>query len=208
MTGIVMSYMATVKSAVTTGTSIYNLLSPAGQTAYNNTSSGFFFYVTATDYNAVLNGLSGAKTVGMTTAQLSEVGSAFSGGFAISLPSSVSSVTSNSYIVGFAMRLYNQVSSNIKFLTSSTFTAGTYTQVANTVSSGVYSPTISYFLRKQPTAVSTTTYVAFQCDKNFSEGTTIYTNAAYSSGNNGSWTGYSAVMPVFQTLITNVQPTS
>lgn len=203
-----MHHMATSRTVA--GTSIYNLLSAAGKTAYNNTSSGFFFYVTATDYNAVLNSLSGAKTVGMSSTQLAESGSAFSGNYAISLPSSISSVTSNSYIIGFAMRIYNTSPSNVTFLTSSTFASGTYTQVANTVTTAVYSPTISYFLRKQPTAVTTTTYVAVESNQTFSMGTTItWSGAKYSANNSGSWTDRTgAAMPVFQTLVTTVPPTS
>jgi hypothetical protein len=187
---------------------MYSLLSPAGQTAYNSTASGNFFAVTATDYTAVINGLAGVSIVGMNATQLAESGSAFSGNFAVSLPQAVSSVTSNSYIIGFAMGLYNTVAT-IQYLTSSTFGTGIYQQLANTVTSTLLNPAISYFLRKTPTPVSTTTYVSMMSSQNYHEGTTLWTNAKYSAGNAtpGAWTNYSgATMPLFQTLVTTIQP--
>lgn len=177
------------------------LLSPAGQAAYTAASSGNWFEVSSTDYNAVYSGLSGMSKIGMSDTQTNEVGTSWSINYLVTAPQVNATVTSGSYIIGCKYR----ISSNgtARFYSSTTY-KGTYTKVANdmtTTGTG-----LKYFLRKTPAAEGATTYIGIfgAGPSSLSGGTTSWTGSGYST-NFSSWTTWNGSIPIFQALSTTTQ---
>ena len=188
------------------GGNMYNLLSTAGKAAYDAASVNSFFSCSVDDYNAVFNGLSSTSKIGNTDVIFSTaVGSLYSGTCASVLPQANSTISANSYIVGFATKMITSLTTTVTPLISTTY-KGTYTALSN-------SPTISgtarvYYLRKEPTITSTESYVGHVlATGNFDMTTTTYTNAGFDcSVPYSGWSNRTGTMPHFQMITTTVKP--
>ena len=209
MAGIMMMHMSHKPAvAVASGTSIRDLLSAAGQTAYDAATSGRFFKVSSTDYAAVYTGIAGTSKIGMSDAQLNQVGTGWSANYTVSLPQNYSTVPADNYIVGFVTGI-STGTPTISYYASGTF-KGTYTLLAG--AGTVVTPSTSgliYFLRKAPSKQAATTYVAINSTGGL-RGSTDTWNIAPIGGystNNSTWSNWTGSMPSFQSLITTTAVT-
>ncbi len=184
-----------------------NLLSAAGQTAYDAATVGNFFSCSLADYNAVFNGYADAQKIGNTDVIFNtSVGSGYTGTCASVLSQGNSTIPANTYILGFATKMFsNATPTTVTPLISTTF-KGTYTSISN-------SPTIGgtarvYYLRKDPPITSETSYVGHVAAANtFDQSTTSYTNAGFDcAAPYNNWTNRSATMPNFQMFVTTTKP--
>ncbi len=194
-------------SKPTTVVTMRSLLSVAGQTTYDATTVGNFFSCSLADYNAVFAGYADAQKIGNTDAIFNTaVGSSYTGTCASVLSEANSTIPANTYIIGFATKMFsNSTPTTVTPLISTTF-KGTYTSISN-------SPTIGgtarvYYLRKDPPITSQTSYVGHVAAANtFDQATTSYTNAGFDcAAPYSSWTNRSAQMPNFQMFVTTTKP--
>lgn len=174
------------------------LLSAAGQTAYDAAASGNWFEVSSTDYAAVYSGLTDMSKVGMSDAQAAEVGTQWTINYLTTIPQANATVASGSYIIGCRFRITNNGSA--RFYSGTTY-RGTYTQVANDMT--VVGVGFKYFLRKTPSAQGATTYIGIlgAGAASLSGGTTSW-SGAYTQSPFTTWTTYNGTFPTFQTLTT------
>ena len=191
--------------------SMRNLLSVAGRTAFDATANNSWFTASAADYNAVLVGLSGTSTIGMSAAQLTGSFSAFVGTYGTTLPQANATVPSGSYIIGFAARAATATTGRFRPYVATTF-KGTYTPIGNNGVTGSATTSSVYFLRKNPTsAQATASYVAVgprnSGEGNWANAGTWPAGGGYSTAlTSGSWTNFTGALPIQQFLITTTQP--
>ena len=194
-------------SSTATSSLMYDLLSAAGKTAYNATSASNFFSCSVDDYNAVFNGLSGTSKVGNTDVIFSTaLGASYTATCASVLPQSNSLVDINNYIIGFATKmLATPVGTTVTPLISTTY-KGTYTSISNSPAIGGSNRV--YYLRKEPTLITTASYVGHVASAgNFDQTTTSYTNAGFDcSSPYSTWSNRNGTMPHFQILVTTTKP--
>ncbi len=192
---------------IVTTTTMRSLLSSGGQTTYDAASTGNFFSCSLADYNAVFAGYADAQKIGNTdTIFNTDGGSAWTGTCASVLPVENSTISANTYIIGFAAKMFsNSTPTTVTPLISTTY-KGTYTAISN-------SPTIGgtarvYYLRKDPPITSVISYVGHVAAANtMQSATTSYTNAGYDCASPYSlWTNRSATMPMFQMFVTTTKP--
>lgn len=200
-------------SASASGTgSMRNFLSAAGQAAYDATSNNSWFTASAADYNAVLTGLAGTSTIGMSNAQIT-TGSftAFVGTYGTTLPQANATVPSGSYIIGFAARGATATVARFRPYVATTF-KGAYTAIGNNGVTGSATTSSVYFLLKNPTSAQTTASYVAVGPKNAGEGNWAATGAWPGGGGYsatmgaGSWTNFTSTLPTQQFLITTTQP--
>ncbi len=189
------------------GVTMRSLLSTAGKAAYDAASVGNFFSCSLADYNTVFAGYTDAQKIGNTdTIFNTDGGSAWTGTCASVLPEANSTIPANTYILGFAAKMFsNAAPTTVTPLISTTY-KGTYTAISN-------SPTIGgtnrvYYLRKDSPLISATSYVGHVAAANtMQSATTSYTNAGYDCASPYSlWTNRSATMPMFQMFVTTTKP--
>jgi hypothetical protein len=189
------------------GVTMRSLLSTAGKAAYDAASVGNFFSCSLADYNAVFAGYTDAQKIGNTdTIFNTDGGSAWTGTCASVLPEANSTIPANTYILGFAAKMFsNAAPTTVTPLISTTY-KGTYTAISN-------SPTIGgtnrvYYLRKDSPLISANSYVGHVAAANtMQSATTSYTNAGYDCASPYSlWTNRSATMPTFQMIVTSTKP--
>ena len=194
-------------SKISTGVTMRSLLSAAGQTTYDATTTGNFFSCSLADYNAVFAGYTDAQKIGNTDVIFNtSVGSGYTGTCASVLSETNSTIPANTYIIGFATKMFSNPSpTTVTPLISTTF-KGTYTAISN-------SPTITgtnrtYYLRKDPPITSQTSYVGHVAGANtFDQATTTYNNAGFDcAAPYSSWTNRSATMPNFEMFVTTTKP--
>ncbi len=194
-------------SKPTTSVTMRSLLSVAGQTAYDAATVGNFFSCSLADYNAVFAGYTDAQKIGNTDVIFNTaVGSSYSGPCASVLSQANSTIPSNTYIIGFATKMFsNATPTTVTPLISTTY-KGTYTAISN-------APTIggtarAYYLRKDPPITSVTSYVGHVAGANtFDQATTSYTNAGFDCASPyENWSNRSATMPHFQMFVTTTKP--
>jgi hypothetical protein len=192
-------------SKPTTTVTMRSLLSVAGQTAYDAATVGNFFSCSLADYNAVFVGYADAVKIGNTDEIFNTTTTAFTGTCAAVLPQSNSTIPANSYILGFAAKMFNNGSCTMTPLIATTY-KGTYAAISN-------SPTVNgtnrvYFLRKEPPITSATSYVGHVASTgNFDQASTSYTNAGYDcSSPYSTWSNRNGTMPNFQMFVTTTKP--
>ena len=188
-------------------TTLRSLLSTEGQTAYDAASIGDFFSCSLADYNSVFDGYADAEKIGNTDEIFNTTSvSGYTATCASVLPQSNSTITANTYIVGFAAKMFsNPTSTTVTPLISTTY-KGTYSAISN-------SPTIGgtarvYYLRKDPPITSATSYVGHVASGNqFSTATTSYISAGFDcSPPYENWTNRNGTMPNFQMITTTTKP--
>lgn len=179
------------------------LLSPTGQSAYDAASSGNWFEVSSTDYNAVYSGLIGMSKVGMSDAQMLENGTSWTINYLTTLPQVNATVAAGSYIIGCQFKVSGAGTNAARFYSGTTY-RGTYTKVANDLSAtGTGS---KWFLRKTPAAEGATTYIGLLGAGPASlTGSTTTWAGAYTQSPFTTWTTYNGTLPVCQTLTTTTQ---
>lgn len=191
--------------------SMRNYLSAAGQAAYDATSNNSWFTASAADYNAVLTGLSGTSTVGMSAAQLTGSFSSFVGTFGTTLPQANATVPSGSYIIGFAARASSATVGRFRPYVATTYKGAYSTLGANGVTGSATTSSV-YFLLKNPTSAQVTASYVAVGPRRAGEGSWAATGTwpaggGYSSTMGaGSWTNFTGVLPIQQFLITTSQP--
>ena len=189
------------------GVTMRSLLSAAGQTTYDATTVGNFFSCSLADYNAVFAGYADAVKIGNTDAIFNTaVGASYTGTCASVLPQSNSTIPANTYIIGFAAKMFSNPSPTTVTPLISTTYQGTYTAISN-------SPTIGgtarvYYLRKDPPITSVTSYVGHVAAANtFDQATTTYTGAGFDcTSPYSTWTNRNGAMPNFQMFVTTTKP--
>lgn len=194
-------------SKPTTSVTMRSLLSVAGQTAYDAATVGNFFSCSLADYNAVFAGYADAQKIGNTDTIFNTAGgSAWTGTCASVLSEANSTIPANTYIIGFAAKMFSNASPTTVTPLISTTYKGTYTAISN-------APTIggtnrAYYLRKDPPITSVTSYVGHVAGANtLEQATTSYTNAGFDcSSPYSGWTNRSATMPMFQMFVTTTKP--
>ena len=131
------------------------LLSASGQSAYDAAATNNWFAVSSSDYAAVVSGLASITKYGLTDAQVAENGSAWSAGYAQAFPSTIGTVPSSTYLIGFISR--NSAGGTTTPIISTTF-RGTYTAISNSPNAATGGAR-GYFLRKASSATSATSYI-------------------------------------------------
>ena len=189
------------------GVTMRSLLSTEGQSNYDSTSVGDFFSCSLEDYNAVFAGYEDAQKIGNTDEIFNtSVGSGYTATCASLLPEANSTIPENTYIIGFAAKMFsNPTSTTVTPLISTTY-KGTYSAISN-------SPTIGgtdrvYYLRKDPPITSATSYVGHVASGNqFDSATTPYINAGFDcSAPYSTWSNRNGTMPNFQMFVTTTKP--
>lgn len=190
-----------VSSSVIISGNMRSLLSASGQSAYDAATTDNWFAVSSTDYAAVASGLASITKYAMTDAQVAENGSLWSAGFAQAFPSTIGTVPSGTYLIGFISR---QNAGATTPLISTTF-KGTYTAISN-------SPTApaagvrGYFLRKASSATAATSYIGLLPGNNGYMGTTTFNPSVSQMGGYDStspystWTQWNSTFLIFQML--------
>jgi hypothetical protein len=189
------------------GLGMRSFLSVAGQTTYDAATVGNFFSCSLADYNAVFAGYADAVKIGNTDVQFNTaVGSSYTGTCASVLPQTNSTIPANTYIIGFAAKMFSNPSPTTVTPLISTTYKGTYTAISNSPSIGGTARV--YYLRKDPPITSETSYVGHVAGANtFDQSTTSYTNAGFDCASPYStWTNRNGTMPNFQMFVTTTKP--
>jgi hypothetical protein len=188
---------------VETGSTMYSLLSSAGQTAYTSTTAGNWFIVSSTDYAAVFSGLSSVTKYCMTDTQLGVGNNGWVGTDAQAFGSGFNAqLTAGTYVIGFVTRTYAGAGPVTPLISTALPTSGSYSAIANSpsISAGV----LQYCLRRAPTATAATSYLGIVG----SSGITMETATSVSVTNwystSGppytSWISYNANPIIYQVL--------
>ena len=127
-------------------TTMRSLLSTVGQSDYDSTSVGNFFSCSLADYNAVFSGYVDAVKIGNTDVIFATtLGSSYVATCASVLPQANSTITANTYIVGFAAKMFsNTAGTTVTPLISTTY-KGTYSAISNSPS--IVGTASVYYLR-------------------------------------------------------------
>lgn len=187
---------------------IYDSLSAAGKTAFDTTTVGDFFSVSAADYASVFSNVTGTTKYAMTDAQLAQTNDGWSANFAYTIDQAASEIPISSYVIGFAARSAAASAGTITPLISTTY-RGSYSAISNSPSfaGGVPYSAIQYYIRKNPTTgTAATSYLALVASTIRLRGTTTYGGAFSNTSPYNTWTNYpSAPGPVQQFLSTTVK---
>lgn len=184
-----------------------SLLSPSGQTAYDSASAGNFFSCSLSDYNAVFNGFADARKVGNTDAIFNTAtGLSYVATCASILTRSSSSISANSYIVGFACKFLDASANRTVTPLISTAHTGTYTAISNSPLAPGTSR--AYYLRKDPPLTVSASFVGHVGSAgSFDQATTIYNNSYFDcSAPYSTWSFRNSTMPHFQMITTTTKP--
>jgi len=183
-----------------------DLLSPTGQATYDATSTGNFFSCSLADYNAVFAGYTDAQKVGMDDATFNtSLNAAYTATCASVLPVASSTIPSNTYIIGFACKMFNNSNYTVTPLIATTY-KGTYAAISN--SPVMIGTGRVYYLRKNPPITSVTSYVGHVASTgNFDQATTSFTNAGFDcAAPYSTWNNRNGTMPQFQMFVTTTKP--
>ncbi len=188
-------------------TTMRSLLSTVGQSDYDSTSVGNFFSCSLADYNAVFSGYVDAVKIGNTDVIFATtLGSSYVATCASVLPQANSTITANTYIVGFAAKMFsNTAGTTVTPLISTTY-KGTYSAISNSPS--IVGTARVYYLRKDPPITSVTSYVGHVASANgFDQTTTTYNNAGFDcNAPYSTWSNRIGTMPHFQMITTTTKP--
>jgi hypothetical protein len=188
----------------TSAVSIRSFLSGSGQTAYDAASSGAWFSVSSTDWDAAVAGISGATKMLVTDGQMAQSpGALFSSNYIITQAQAAATINAGNYI--FALKGQTSITgqswtiyggTTYKSLAYSAIGSGT----PNTGGGGNY-----YYLRKAPTALASTTYIGIVGSQNLTTTSTTFAGGAFiaSPYNTGSWGTWNGVQPKVQVVITS-----
>ena len=194
-------------SKPTTSVTMRSLLSVSGQTAYDSATVGNFFSCSLADYNAVFAGYADAQKIGNTDVIFNtSVAASYTGTCASVLPQANSTIPANTYIIGFAAKMFSNPSPTTVTPLISTTYQGTYAAISNSPTIG--GSTRVYYLRKDPPITSQTSYVGHVAGANtFDQATTSYTGAGFDcSSPYSTWTNRNGTMPNFQMFVTTTKP--
>ena len=182
------------------------ILSPSGQSAYDTTTAGSYFAVSAADYQAAQTNLSSVTKIGMTDTQLATCTGAWSSNGALVFNNSIT-IPANAYILGYAMTLSSGVGTNAyaRLISSSTYKGSYDFLVTSNYPKSVSG--INYYLFKSPVTSSSTTYLGTWANVSACSFYTSSATGGYnikSSAPFNSWTNYTSDFPAFQILYTTV----
>ena len=184
-------------SVVVASPTMRSLLSPTGQASYDAATTGNFFSCSLADYNAVFAGYSDAQKIGNNDTIFNTS----------VLPQSDSTIPSNTYILGFATKMFSNLNFTVTPLISTTY-KGTYSAISNSPTMVGNAAVRYYFLRKDPPITSVISYVGHVASNGtFDQATTSYTNAGFDCNvPYSTWTNRTATMPNFQMFVTTTKP--
>jgi hypothetical protein len=192
--------------------SIYQALSTTGKTAYLNASVGDFFFVSESDWNNVITGVTGSTTYGaVSDAQFSQTASSeFSGGFYIA-DSGQSGLTAGNYVLGFRTRASRtsggQNSYQFRIISGGTIN-GTYVQIGNLTSSvinTVANATLHYIRKHPQEATVGTSYFGFYFSSNVTVISATLRTCYYGFSSTAPWGFSNTFNPIpFQLMVSNI----
>lgn len=186
--------------------SLRSFLSGSGQTAYDAASSGAWFAVSSTDWDAAVAGVTGATKKLVTDGQMGEAsGAAFSSNYIITQAQAAATIDAGNYI--FALKGNTSVASQTWTIYGGTsYKSLSYAPVGSaTPSTGAGGTGTFYYLRKAPTALASTTYIGIVGSQNLTmTSTSLFPGSAYlaSPYNTGSWGNWNGVQPKVQVVTT------
>lgn len=139
-----------------------SLLSPTGQAAYDAATVGNFFSVSSTDYGNVAVGLSSVTKYVMNDSQMAVGPSgSWTAGYAEAYPTSVATVPSGTYIIGFSCRQAGTSGTATPLIATAFPPTASYTAIANSPTASTLNAQ-NYFIRKAPTtATAATSYLGY-----------------------------------------------
>ena len=188
--------------------SLRSFLGTTGQAAYDAASSGAWFVVSSTDWNAAVAGVTGATKLLMTDSQMSEAnGAAFSSGYILTQVQAPSTVAAGNYI--FALKgVTEYASQSWSIYGGTTFKSSSYAIIGSaTPNTGAGAPGIGtfYYLRKAPAVLASTTYIGIAGAANLTmTSSSIFAGSAYiASPYTGTWTNWGQRMPKVQVVTTS-----
>jgi hypothetical protein len=187
------------------------VLSTAGQAAYDAATVGNFFAVSSTDYANVAAQLSSVTKYVLNDSQMAATpAGGWTAGFAIAYPTSVATVPTGTYIIGFTCR-QGGTSGTVTPLISTAFPpTATYNAIANSPTASSLSNQ-NYFVRKAPTtATAATSYLGLvQSQTAQLNNTSLTGQQGYYAVAGGppfsSWTSWTASVLFYQVLGTPTQ---
>ena len=190
--------------------SLRNALSAAGQTAYDAATVGNFFAVSSTDYANVATQLSSVTKYALNDSQMAATpAGGWTANFAIAYPTSVATVPSGTYIIGFIAR-QGGTSGTVTPLIATAFPpTASYTAIANSPTASSLNA-FNYFVRKAPTAATAaTSYLGLvQSQTSQLNNTSLTGQQGYYSPSGPpytSWTSWTASVLFYQVLGTPTQ---
>jgi hypothetical protein len=190
--------------------SLRGALSPAGQTAYDAATVGNFFAVSSTDYGNVAAQLSSVTKYVMNDSQMAVSPSgSWTANFAEAYPTSVATVPSGTYIIGFSCRQGSSSGTVTPLIATAFPPTASYTAISNSPTAAT-TASLNYFIRKAPTtATAATSYLGIV------HSTTVPLNTSSLTGLQGyyssagppftSWTSWTASYMFYQVLGTPTQ---
>jgi hypothetical protein len=191
----------------TSAVSIRSFLSGSGQTAYDAASSGAWFVVSSTDWDAAVAGISGATKMLMTDGQMVEAsGSPFSSNYIITQPQAAATIAASNYI--FALKGVTAYASQTwTIYGGTTYKSLSYAPIGSaTPSTGAGGTGTFYYLRKAPTVLASTTYIGIVGSQNLTmTSSSLFPGGAFiaSPYNTGSWGNWNTNQPKVQVVITS-----
>lgn len=184
-----------------------SVLGPTGQSAYDAATTGNFFAVSSTDYGNVATQLSSVSKYVMNDSQLAvSPGGGWSANFAQAHPSSVATVPSNTYVIGFVARGGSSTSGTVTPLISIGFppSAASYAAIANSPTTP-NTAALNYYIRKAPaTATFATSYLGVVHSQTVALNTSSLTGLQGYYSPSGppytSWTSWTSSFLYYQVL--------
>jgi len=194
---------------VSTSDAIRTALLAGSQTRYDAASIGNFITVSSTEYASVVTAVTATKYV-MTDSDLTSAFTGWSTGYNISYNDTLKSeatVTTSSYIIGYAFSGGFGASSITTYIRTGTTANGTHTKIGSNL---VFTPGSGnktlYFIRKAPTTATTQkTYISFYMTGSSLGQVLSKSNYPIFYSNlidTNSWTNFTGGYPTFQVIAT------
>jgi hypothetical protein len=184
-----------------TASTMYSLLSSAGQTAYTSTTAGNWFTVSSADYAAVFAGLASVTKYCMSDAQLALVNSDWTAGDAQAWGAGLNAqISSGTYVIGFVSKANATAGTVTPLISTALPTSGSYSAIAN--APAISANTLQYYLRRAPTATAATSYLGIVGSVNMDTATSVSGTLWYSTSGPPYtiWQAFNADPIVYQVL--------
>ena len=187
-----------------------SVLSPTGQAAYDAATVGNFFSVSSTDYGNVAVGLSSVTKYVMNDSQIAVSPSgAWTANFAEAYPTSVATVPSGTYVIGFICRQGSSSGTVTPLIATAFPPTASYTAIANSPTAAT-TASLNYFIRKAPTtATAATSYLGIVHSTGVPLNTSSLTGLQGYYSPSGppftSWTSWTASYMFYQVMGTPTQ---
>jgi hypothetical protein len=211
--GIQIDSGTTIGSGITISpgpSSLRGALSPTGQAAYDAATVNNFFSVSSTDYANVAAQLSSVTKYVMDDSQMAVApAGGWTAGFAQAYPTSVATVPTGTYVIGFSARQGGSPGTNTPLIATAFPPTASYTAIANSPAAASLNAQ-NYFIRKAPTtATAATSYLGYvftgAAPLNNSSLTGLQGYYSPSGPPFTSWTSWTASFLFFQVLGTPTQ---